>query len=96
LAAISLTSISTPTLGVNKFILFGVLPDEMKNHTGSGGYDPEGVVPRALRLLKDAFGNQILLFADVCLCEYTDHDYCSVVKENQLRDAQRHGGRPRT
>ena len=90
-----MTSISKSTLGVNKFILFGVLPDEMKNPTDTGGYDPEGVVPRGLRLLKDAFGDKILLFADVCLCEYTNHGYCSVVKESRLRDAQRHDGRPR-
>lgn len=71
------------TLEVNKFILFGVMPDEMKNPLGSGGYDPEGVVPKALRLLKDAFGDKILLFADVCLCEYTDHGHCGVVKERR-------------
>ena len=72
-------------LGVNKFILFGVLPDELKDAVGSGGYDPEGVVPKALRLLREAFGDKILLFADVCLCEYTDHGHCGVVKERRGR-----------
>jgi porphobilinogen synthase len=72
-------------LGLNKFILFGVLPDELKDAAGSGGHDPEGVVPRALRLLRETFGDKILLFADVCLCEYTDHGHCGVVKERRGR-----------
>ncbi|ABL87226.1 porphobilinogen synthase [Pyrobaculum islandicum DSM 4184] len=67
-------------LGVNKFILFGVVPEEQKDPHGSRGYDPEGPVPKALRLLKETFGDKILLFADVCLCEYTDHGHCGVVK----------------
>lgn len=66
-------------LGVNKFILFGVLPDDIKDPEGRAGYDPEGVVPKALRLLKETFGDRVLLFADVCLCEYTDHGHCGIV-----------------
>ncbi|MGC8974317.1 MAG: porphobilinogen synthase, partial [Thermoproteus sp.] len=66
-------------LGVNKFILFGVLPDDVKDPEGKASYDPQGVVPRAIRLLKETFGDKVLLFADVCLCEYTDHGHCGVV-----------------
>ena len=73
------------SLGINKFILFGVLPDELKNPEGPGGYDPEGVVPRAIRLIKEIFGDRVLVFADVCLCEYTDHGHCGVVKEKRDR-----------
>jgi len=73
------------SLGVNKVILFGVLPDELKNPEGTGGYDPEGVVPRAIRLIKETFGDKVLVFADVCLCEYTDHGHCGVVKEKRGR-----------
>jgi len=73
------------SLGVNKVILFGVLPDELKNPEGTGGYDPEGVVPRAIRLIKETFGDKVLVFADVCLCEYTDHGHCGVVKERRGR-----------
>lgn len=71
------------SLGVNKFILFGVLPEGAKDPVGSGGYDPGGVVPSALRLLKEVFGDRVLLFADVCLCEYTDHGHCGVVAERR-------------
>lgn len=66
-------------LGVNKFILFGVLPDEEKDPEGKASYDPHGVVPAAIRMLKETFGDRVLLFADVCLCEYTDHGHCGVI-----------------
>ncbi|MCU7787843.1 porphobilinogen synthase [Pyrobaculum sp. 3827-6] len=69
------------SLGVNKVILFGVVPDEVKDQVGSPGYDPHGVVPRAIRLLKETFGDRLLVFADVCLCEYTDHGHCGVVRQ---------------
>ncbi|MGC9131119.1 MAG: porphobilinogen synthase, partial [Pyrobaculum sp.] len=69
------------SLGVNKVILFGVVPDEVKDAVGSPGYDPHGVVPRAIRLLKETFGDRLLVFADVCLCEYTDHGHCGVVRQ---------------
>lgn len=71
------------SLGVNKFILFGVLPDELKDQEGKASYDPQGVVPRAIRLLKETFGDKVLLFADVCLCEYTDHGHCGVVVKDE-------------
>ncbi|MEZ0247888.1 MAG: porphobilinogen synthase, partial [Thermoproteus sp.] len=69
-------------LGVNKFILFGVLPDDLKDPEGKASYDPQGVVPRAIRLLRETFGDKVLLFADVCLCEYTDHGHCGIVVRN--------------
>lgn len=72
-------------LGVNKVILFGVVPDELKDPAGSPGYDPHGVVPNAIRLLKQTFGDKLLVFADVCLCEYTEHGHCGVVKERRGR-----------
>lgn len=71
------------SLGVDKFILFGVVSDDVKDSVGSAGYDPSGVVPDALRLLKEVFGDRVILFADVCLCEYTDHGHCGVVVERR-------------
>ncbi|MEM0276976.1 MAG: porphobilinogen synthase [Pyrobaculum sp.] len=73
------------SLGVNKVILFGVVPDEVKDSQGSPGYDPQGVVPKAIRLLKEVFGDKLLIFADVCLCEYTEHGHCGVVRERRGR-----------
>ncbi|HZI89581.1 MAG TPA: porphobilinogen synthase [Candidatus Polarisedimenticolia bacterium] len=65
-------------LGVGGVILFGI--PASKDPEGSEAYDPEGVVPRALRAIKAA-GPEILLWADVCLCEYTDHGHCGIVRE---------------
>ncbi len=66
------------SLGVGGLILFG-LPAK-KDPEGREAYDPDGIVPRALRAIKAA-EPEILLWADVCLCEYTDHGHCGVVRD---------------
>ncbi len=65
-------------LGVGAVILFGI-PDE-KDELGSGAWDEQGVVQRALRALRPAFP-ELLLLTDVCLCEYTSHGHCGVVRD---------------
>ena len=67
-------------LGITAIILFGVLDDEQKDAQGSAGYDPEGIVPRAIRAIKAAVPD-LLAWADVCLCEYTDHGHCGLLNE---------------
>jgi porphobilinogen synthase len=64
-------------LGVKSVILFG-LPDE-KDEEGSGAWIEDGVVQRALRALRPRFP-ELLLMSDVCLCEYTSHGHCGVVR----------------
>ena len=64
--------------GVGGVILFGVLPQEHKDELGHGAYDDEGVVQKALRLLKRHYPD-LLLIADTCLCEYTAHGHCGVL-----------------
>jgi porphobilinogen synthase len=64
-------------LGVPGVILFGV-PAE-KDAVGSGASDPDGIVQVALGDLRDAFGNDIALIADLCLDEYTDHGHCGLL-----------------
>jgi porphobilinogen synthase len=66
-------------LGVRAVILFGI-PEE-KDEEGSGAYDEDGVVQRALRALQ---GRDLVLFTDVCLCEYTSHGHCGVVREGEV------------
>jgi porphobilinogen synthase len=61
-------------LGVKGVILFGI-PDE-KDDEGSGAWDEDGVVQRALRQLQ---GRDLVLITDVCLCEYTSHGHCGVL-----------------
>lgn len=64
-------------LGVNALILFGV--PESKDAEGAGASDPDGIVQVALRELRDGFGDQIVLMADLCLDEYTDHGHCGLL-----------------
>ncbi len=64
--------------GVSSVILFGV--PARKDEFGSGAWDPEGVVQVALRELKDRFGDDLVLMADLCLDEYTSHGHCGVVR----------------
>jgi porphobilinogen synthase len=66
-------------LGIPAVILFGV-PDK-KDAFGSAGYDPDGIVPTAIRGIKSAVPD-LLVWADVCLCEYTDHGHCGLLTEN--------------
>jgi len=67
------------TLGVPAVILFGV--PATKDATGSGAWDPDGIVQVALRDLRDDVGDQVVLLADLCLDEYTDHGHCGVVDD---------------
>jgi len=64
-------------LGVRAVLLFGI-PDE-KDAEGSGAWDDDGVVQRALRALREASPGLVLL-TDVCLCEYTSHGHCGVLE----------------
>jgi len=66
-------------LGVRVVILFGI-PDE-KDEEGSGAYDDDGVVQRALRALD---GGELVLLTDVCLCEYTSHGHCGVIRDGEV------------
>ena len=63
--------------GVGGVILFGI-PSE-KDDIGSGAWDPDGPVPSAIRAIKDQV-EDVTIWADVCLCEYTSHGHCGVVK----------------
>ncbi len=65
------------SLGVPGLILFGV--PATKNAAGTEAYNPDGIVQRALRALRDAVDDQLVLMADLCLDEYTDHGHCGVL-----------------
>ena len=69
------------TLGVRAVILFGI-PDE-KDAEGSGAWDDDGVIQRALRALREASPGLVLL-TDVCLCEYTSHGHCGVLDGEEI------------
>ncbi len=61
-------------------ILFGIPPQESKNAVGSPAYDREGIICRALEEAKKKVPDLVLI-SDVCLCEYTDHGHCGVMKK---------------
>ncbi|MGH9227338.1 MAG: porphobilinogen synthase [Acidimicrobiales bacterium] len=66
-------------LGVPAVILFGV--PAHKDATGSAAWDRDGIVQLALRDLRSDLGDELVLMADLCLDEYTDHGHCGVVDE---------------
>jgi porphobilinogen synthase len=63
--------------GVRSVILFGI--PEKKDEIGSGAYDADGVVPQAIRALKKSVPGMVVM-TDVCMCEYTDHGHCGILK----------------
>lgn len=67
--------------GVGGVILFGI-PDH-KDVTGSGAWDPSGPVPTAIRAIKESV-EDLTVWADVCLCEYTSHGHCGVLSGNEV------------
>jgi porphobilinogen synthase len=66
-------------IGVPAVILFGV--PSAKDAVGSGAWDPDGIVQVALRELRGDVGDDLVLMADLCLDEYTDHGHCGVIDE---------------
>ncbi len=68
-------------LGIPGVILFGI-PDD-KDETGSSAYAASGVVQRAIRAIKDAVP-ELIVITDVCLCEYTSHGHCGIVVDGQV------------
>jgi len=65
-------------LGIGAVMLFGI--PATKDSEGSGAWDEEGVIQTAVRALKGTLP-ELLVLTDVCLCEYTDHGHCGVLRE---------------
>lgn len=68
--------------GVAGVILFGI--PSHKDATGSEAWNPDGITQRGLRALKDELGDEALVIADLCLCEYTDHGHCGILKGDEV------------
>ena len=69
------------TLGVGSLLLFGI--PAHKDAEGSGGWAEEGPVPRAIRAIRRR-SPELVVWADVCLCEYTDHGHCGVLRDGDV------------
>jgi porphobilinogen synthase len=63
-------------LGIPAVILFGI--PAAKDATGSDNYAADGIIPQAIRALKDA-APELLVISDMCFCEYTDHGHCGII-----------------
>ena len=70
-------------LGIPAILLFGI--PERKDEVGSGAYAEDGIVQRAVREVKKKVSD-LLLVTDVCMCEYTSHGHCGVIKEGEVEN----------
>ena len=73
--------VAVKTMGIPAVILFGI-PEE-KDEVGSGAYDEVGVVQQAVRAIKKEVP-EIVVITDVCLCEYTSHGHCGIVRGDEI------------
>lgn len=67
--------------GIQSVLLFGI--PEHKDEFGSGAYDDNGIVQRAIRYIKKQY-KELVVIADVCLCEYTSHGHCGLVRDGEI------------
>lgn len=67
--------------GIRAILLFGI--PAHKDECGSAAYDEDGIVPRAIRAIKAKYPDLVVI-ADVCLCEYTSHGHCGLVKDGRI------------
>lgn len=66
--------------GLKSIIVFGIPPEEEKDEIASPDYSKTGIVQKAIRKLKKE--TNLVVISDVCLCQYTSHGYCGLIKEN--------------
>jgi len=71
-------------LGINKIMLFGV-GDEKSEDARSAWHD-HSLVPSAVRLLKQNFGDDLYVITDVCVCSYTTHGHCGIIKDDYVQN----------
>lgn len=71
-------------LGVNKMMLFGV--GDEKSEDAHSAYDPHSLVPVTVRELKKNFGDDLYIVTDVCVCSYTNHGHCGILKDDYVQN----------
>ena len=71
-------------LGVNKIMLFGV--GDEKSEDAKSAYDPHSLVPVAVKQLKQNFGDDLYVVTDVCVCSYTTHGHCGIMKDDYIQN----------
>jgi porphobilinogen synthase len=68
--------------GVRAFLVFGIPAD--KDAVGSEAYAADGISQRGIRALRDELGDEVVVIGDLCLCEYTDHGHCGVLRDGSV------------
>tara|TARA_Y100001968_G_scaffold192702_1_gene176572 strand:- start:2068 stop:2967 length:900 start_codon:yes stop_codon:yes gene_type:complete len=69
-------------LGIRSVLLFGLAEQGSKSPDGSSAASDDGAIPLAAAEIKAAFGDDLLVISDVCVCPYTDHGHCGVLNDN--------------
>ena len=72
--------------GVKSVLLFGI--PSKKDETGTSAFAKDGVVQEAIRELKKAFKDELVVISDVCLCEYMSHGHCGIIKDSEVQNDQ--------
>jgi porphobilinogen synthase len=67
-------------LGLKTFLIFGI--PKIKNDKATSAYSKDGIVQQSVKSLKQNFGEKIVTITDVCLCQYTSHGHCGIIKNN--------------
>lgn len=70
--------------GVKSVLLFGI--PSKKDEAGTSAYDKKGIAQKAIKELKKAFGEELVVIGDVCLCEYMSHGHCGIIKEGEVQN----------
>jgi len=71
-------------LGINKIMLFGV--GDEKSDDAHSAHDPNSLVPVAVKELKNNFGDDLYVVTDVCVCSYTTHGHCGIIKNDYVQN----------
>jgi porphobilinogen synthase len=84
LSSLEKEAVALKERGVRSVLLFGI--PSLKNDNGSSSYDPKGIVQRSIETLKDQFGDEIVVGTDVCLCQYTSHGHCGIIRDGMVEN----------
>jgi len=84
LSSLEKEAIGLKDRGVGSVLLFGI--PKHKDDNGSNAYDPEGIVQKSIESLKGQLDDEIVIGTDVCLCQYTSHGHCGIVKDGLVEN----------
>lgn len=73
------------SLRIDKILLFGVVDESEKDERGSAAYKPDNLISRAVLAIKARFP-KVVVFTDICLCEYTSHGHCGLLYEHDVEN----------